>query len=86
MPDRKTSARDVEKLYKEPRRVLEDPDLTTEDKISVLENWKSDLLQLQRASEESMQSPDARDGSIAERLKRVVEALEELQLDADPER
>lgn len=79
MPDRKEGVKDAEKTYGEPRRVLEDASLSTAEKIDVLESWKSDLLQLQRASDENMPGTDVQGGSTADRLKQVVEALDALQ-------
>lgn len=77
--DRREIVKDVEKVYTEPRRVLEDRELSTEEKIRVLESWKNDLLELQRASDENMPSTEPEAGSTADRLTQVVEALEELR-------
>ncbi len=79
MLDRREIVKGVEKVYDHPRDVLEDEDLSRADKIRVLESWKSDLLQLQRASEENMPSAEPQAGATADRLKAVVEALEALE-------
>lgn len=83
MTDYRAVVKDVEKVYSEPSRVLDDADLTRADKIDVLLNWKNDLVQLQRASEENMPSTDVRAGATADLLKQVVEALETLQAEQD---
>lgn len=78
MVDRKEIVKDAEDAYEHPRSVLEDAALSRSDKIRILESWKDDLLQLQRASEENMPSADAGAGDTAERLQEVVEVLDEL--------
>jgi len=58
-----------------PRRVLTDDGLSTTDKIRLLEDWRLDLLEKLRASEENMPSAIERPGDVAERLRQVTEAL-----------
>lgn len=79
MLKRNEIVKDVEKLYQEPRNVLEDADLSDADKLKVLENWKADLVELLTASDENMPSSQADAGSVADRLQGVVEAIEILR-------
>lgn len=71
--------RDPEGMFKEPIHVLESEELTTEDKVRVLENWKLDLMELQRASEENMESDEGDKDPAAERLQAVNETLDILR-------
>jgi hypothetical protein len=76
MLKRSDLTRDTERLFKEPGRILENDELTLADKIRVLENWKADLLELQRACEENMTGKDGQGENVAERLRAVNESLE----------
>jgi len=63
----------------DPRSIFHDGSLTDEQKIRLLEDWRLDLLERQRASEENMDSPDRRSaGVIGEQLRLVTSALTEL--------
>lgn len=63
----------------DPRSIVQDASLTDEQKIRMLEDWRLDLLERQRASEENMDSLDRRSaGDIGEQLRLVTSALTEL--------
>lgn len=83
MLKRKDLTRDTERVFKEPSHVLENDELSPADKIRVLENWKLDLLELQRASEENMAGQAGQGAKVAERLRAVNESLELCRREAD---
>jgi len=66
-----------ERVFRDPQRVLEHQELSEEQKIRLLMNWRLDLLELERATEENMAGTDDA-GNVAERLSRVNAALDEL--------
>lgn len=66
-----------ERVFRDPARVLEHQEMSEEQKIRLLMNWRLDLLELERATEENMAGDDDT-GSVAERLSKVNAALEEL--------
>lgn len=83
MLKREDLTRDTERLFKTPSHVLESDELSLADKIRVLENWKLDLLELQRASEENMVGADGQGASVAERLRAVNESLALCRVEAE---
>jgi hypothetical protein len=69
----------AEREFKEPQHLLEDQDLSDDQKIQILLGWQLDLLDLQRAADENMPSADSPSGEVAEKLQKVSEALEDLR-------
>lgn len=69
--------KDPEREFREPRHLIEDQELSDTQKIQLLINWRLDLLELQRATEENMAGTND-SGEVAERLKQVTDALEDL--------
>ena len=67
--------RDVEKEFIEPKFLIERQDISPEEKLSLLENWRADLLELQHATEENMPSANVRAGGTGHRLAQVAEAI-----------
>ena len=67
--------RDPEAVFEHPQRVLENRHLSVEQKISVLEQWKDELIQRQAAEAENM-GATATDPDL---LKDVSNALEHLR-------
>jgi len=66
------------------RTIVDDASLTDEQKVRLLEDWRLDLLERQRASEENMDASDRRTaGVISEQLRLVTSALTELTGDDD---
>lgn len=73
--DENSLPKNVPHGIRHPHRVLADHDLSTAEKIKLLEDWRLDLLELQRAAEENMPSATVQPGEVAERLRQVTEAL-----------
>ena len=69
--------RSPETAFRDPQRLLENAELSDEQKIRLLMNWRLDLLELDRAAEESMASTNDT-GKVAERLSKVNVALDSL--------
>jgi hypothetical protein len=67
--------RDPQGTFSEPRRVVENQELTAEQKLTILKSWQLDLLELLRATEENMPSADRQPGEVAEELRQVNDAL-----------
>lgn len=71
--------RDPERAFEEPRELIERSDLSTNEKILVLESWQSDLIELQKAVEENMISDNRNPGETAARLAQVTAAITNLR-------
>ena len=69
---------DPEREFHDPRHVLENHELSEAQKLQLLLNWRLDLLELERATEENM-AASIDSGDVAEQLKKVTDALEELR-------
>jgi hypothetical protein len=66
--------------FDEPQAVLNDASMTDAQKKQCLEDWRVDLLECLRATEENMRIPDDRPApDIAEELRRVTDALASLE-------
>jgi hypothetical protein len=74
--------RNPQEEFRSPERLLEDQELSAEQKISLLMNWRSDLLEMQCADSENMQSASEQASGVATELKSVTDAL--TKLGADP--
>jgi hypothetical protein len=72
---RNSLLRDTEQKFPEPLDIAESPDLSDAEKIRLLENWQTDLLELLRATEENMPGVANESSDVAEKLRRVHEAL-----------
>jgi hypothetical protein len=57
-----------------PEAVESSDEFTPEQKRAILSQWKDQLVQLQKATEENMPGPES-NGAGAECLRRVVDAL-----------
>lgn len=68
---------DVARSFKQPHDILNDDDLATEQKITLLKEWEIDLRQLMIASEENMPS-DGKPGATGDMLMKVSKALSTL--------
>jgi hypothetical protein len=64
--------------YERPAQVV-DSDLPTEKKIALLEDWRLDLIERQRATEENMPGSATASGEIGDALQQVNEALTKLR-------
>ncbi|MGD8324380.1 MAG: hypothetical protein PVF50_08430 [Gammaproteobacteria bacterium] len=67
--------RDPEGRFSDPRRLLEREDISPNDKLLVLQDWQTDLLELQRAADENMPSAQASPGETAEKLSEVNKVI-----------
>lgn len=65
--------------YGNPRRLIDDDTLSFEEKMEILESWRDDLQQRQRADEENMARIGDEPGGGAGRLADVMRAIEELR-------
>lgn len=64
--------------FRHPQLVVQDPELTYDDKLVVLLNWKQELIQLQKASEENMLNGTGAN-DVSTRLAAVTQAIRELK-------
>jgi hypothetical protein len=76
--DRKRAFNAPESVFRHPRLVLQSPELSDDDKVVVLRNWKQGLIQLQQASEENMDS-GAGPSDVSTQLAAVSRAMNELK-------
>jgi hypothetical protein len=67
-------------VFKTPQELLENTELSREQKIDILRRWEYDVRQLQVAEEESMEGPQP------VTLETVLQALRAIAAPADPER
>jgi hypothetical protein len=67
--------RDPESKLGEPVKLVERSDLTTREKLVILESWRADLVELQKAAEENMASVNLDAGVTAARLAEVMAAI-----------
>jgi hypothetical protein len=70
----------------DPKAYIERADISNREKIRQLENWRSDLIQLQRATEENMPAANTGTGETSVRLARVTAALATLRKRIDRDR
>ena len=66
------------KLFESPEAVETSAEFDAAQKRAILVQWKDQLVQLQRATNENMPGPES-NGVGAECLRRVVDALTRLQ-------
>lgn len=64
-----------QRIFGEPRYVVTNEELSDQEKITILENWKLDLMELQTATEENMPGSGTETGGVADELGAVIEAL-----------
>jgi hypothetical protein len=67
-------------VFKTPQELLENNELSRQQKIEILRRWEYDVRQLQVAAEESMEGPQP------VTLEAVLRALRAIGAPADPER
>lgn len=70
--------RDPELNFGSPRRLAVADSLTRLEKLEILESWKIDLIEMQRAEEENMPSTAA-DDSVGKKLTEVIEVIASLE-------
>lgn len=72
--DRKMAFTVPQSVFEHPEAVVHCRELSHDEKVTVLRNWKQELVQLQKAGEESM--PDGRGPSdVGSRLAAVTQAM-----------
>jgi len=59
--------------YANPQEVLDDNDLSREEKIKVLERWKAEAVHMQESTAEGF------DGGAPSNLDKVIEALHAIE-------
>lgn len=70
---------DPKGIFKEPKHVVADKDLSKEEKIKILRQWEYDAREQLVAEEENM--PDGPNETFM--LRRIKEALRELGVEGD---
>jgi hypothetical protein len=65
------------KMFPAPEAVESSAEFGAEQKRAILLQWKDQLVQLQKATDENMPGPES-DGAGADCLRRVVDALTRL--------
>jgi hypothetical protein len=75
--DRKRAFNAPESHFRHPRFLLQNPELSYDDKITVLRNWKQALIQLQNASDENMLDNASND--VSAQLAAVTQAMRDLR-------
>lgn len=73
------ATRDPASHFGDPFEIVDSNEISRADKITLLESWQADLIELQKASEENMPSAGTATGETAENLARVHEALSALK-------
>jgi hypothetical protein len=77
--DRKKAFTVPQSVFKYPEAVVHCRDLSHDDKVTVLRNWKQELVQLQKAGEENMLddrgSSDRGSSDVGSRLQAVTQAM-----------
>jgi hypothetical protein len=76
--DRKRAFSAPESEFRIPHEVVQSRELSDDDKIVVLRNWKQELIQLQKANEENMLNGRG-PNDVATRLAAVTQAMTELK-------
>ncbi|HMB72388.1 MAG TPA: hypothetical protein VKQ06_02375 [Gammaproteobacteria bacterium] len=66
---------DPELEFGDPKRLAMNPDLSLQRKLEVLESWRLDLIELQRAEDENMRGLEITPGATAKRLADVSSVL-----------
>ena len=79
--DKKSLLTDPASEFETPKHLVESQALSDKDKLTALQNWRLDLIELQEASNENMPSTgsDAGAGAAAEQLREVVKAIAALE-------
>lgn len=71
--------RNPDREFVDPSELLERSDLSVKEKLLVLRNWHADLIELLKATEESMGSAEPQAGENAAQLARVAAAITQLE-------
>ena len=86
--DRKKAFTVPQSVFDYPEEVVHCRELSHDDKVTVLSNWKQELVQLQKAGEENMLDERAPSGRVASdvgsKLAAVTQAI--IALEEAPQR
>jgi len=79
---------DPELEFGDPKQLAKNRELSLQRKLEVLESWRLDLIELQRAEDENMGGREVEPGATAKRLAEVsaVIALLEREMARETER
>ena len=71
---------DPKSQFQQPQQVVEHPDLSTDDKIAILQRWEYDTREVMVADEENMaaETPVAAQDDTGELLRNIRKALQQL--------
>jgi hypothetical protein len=72
--DRNKAFKVPQAVFGYPQAVLHCPELSHDEKLTVLRNWKQELVQLQKAGEENMLD-ERHPGDVGSRLAEVTDAM-----------
>jgi hypothetical protein len=75
--------RNPEGTFDAPEDVVKCDDLSIEAKIVVLESWQADLIDMQKAVEENMESEFLEPGETAAKLAQVTAAIARVREEAE---
>ena len=67
---------DPEHRFGDPRQLAADPAISDAEKLRILESWRLDLVELQRAEEENMPSAGVEPDETAKKLAEVSRVLD----------
>ena len=73
------SVRNPASEFSDPQQVVDEPLLSVEQKIAILESWKLDLIEMQRAEEENMAGAASGTEANARTLTEVTRAIHALR-------
>lgn len=76
---------DPELEFGDPKRLAMSRDLSLQRKLEVLESWRLDLIELQRAEDENMRGREAEPGSTAKKLAEVSAVIALLEREVSRE-
>ena len=76
--DRKRAFKAPQSVFLFPHAVVQTRELSYDDKLAVLRNWRQELIQLQKAGEENMRDGRGPD-DVGTRLAAVQQAMTELK-------
>lgn len=77
---------DPELEFGDPKSLAMNRDLSLQEKLEILESWRLDLIELQRADDENMQGREAGLGSPAKRLADVSAVIALLERETNREK
>lgn len=70
--------RDPQSEFHEPADIISRSDLSSQEKLTVLESWQADLIELQKALDENM-SGTGEPGETATKLAQVTAAITQVK-------